>query len=221
MIRGGDQEIPTPRPAYQVNSSAPGTDAFAAASAAFSIASLLYTPGVSYNATSDTAAPASPSLGNASYAATLLEHAQSLYTSAQDITPYTLYSDSVPATAASYGSSRYTDDLCYGALALALATNESQYYQEAYQYYVNYSLTGSHEVWNWDSKTPAIYLLFVEAALARPALALGAGLEVNLTGWQNEAESYLDKIVNNEKQRGSLTRGEHIKWSTSRSHTDD
>jgi endoglucanase len=210
MTRGGDQGIPTPRPAYQINSSAPGTDAFAAASAAFSIASLLYTPGISYNATDSTSPPTSPSLGNASYAATLLEHAQSLYTSAQDITPYTLYSDSVPAAASAYGSSRYTDDLCYSALALALATNESQYYQEAYQYYVNYSLTASHEVWNWDSKTPAIYLLFVEAALARPGLALGAGLDVNLTGWQTEAEGYLDRIVNNEKRRVSLTRGQLV-----------
>lgn len=206
-IRGGDQGIPNPRPAYQVSSSAPGTDAFAAASAAFSIASLLYTPGMTYNASESSAPPSSPSLANASYASTLLDHARSLYTSAKDITPYTVYSDSVPAAGSAYGSSRYTDDLCYGALALALATNESQYYQDAYNYYVNFSLTASHEVWNWDSKTPAIYLLFVEAAIARPGLAIGAGLDVNLTGWQTEAEGYLDRIVNNEKRRGSLTRG--------------
>jgi endoglucanase len=146
-------------------------------------------------------------MANASYAATLLEHARSLYTSAKDITPYTLYSDSVPAAASTYGSSQYTDDLCYAALALALATNESTYYADAYQFYVNYSLTASHEVWNWDSKAPAVYLLFVEAALARPGLALGAGLDVNLTGWQAEAEGYLDRIVNGEKRRGFLTRG--------------
>lgn len=150
-------------------------------------------------------------MGNASYSSTLLGHARSLYTSAQDITPYTLYQESVPAAASTYGSSQYTDDLCYAALALALATNESTYYAEAYQYYVNHSLTNSHEVWNWDSKTPAVYLLFVEAALARPGLALGAGLEVNLTGWQTEAEGYLDRIVNGEKRRGFLTRG--VYWS--------
>lgn len=62
-------------------------------------------------------------------------------------------------------------------------------------------------MWNWDSKTPAVYVLFVEAAIARPGLALGAGLDVNLTGWQTEAEGYFDKIVNNKKRRGSLTRG--------------
>jgi endoglucanase len=146
-------------------------------------------------------------MANESYASTLLDHARSLYTSAKDVTPYTLYSDSVPAAASTYGSSQYTDDLCYAALALALATNESSYYQDAFNYYVNYALTASHNVWNWDSNTPAVYLLFVEAALARPALALGAGLDVNLTGWQTEAEGYLDRIVNDEKRRGSITRG--------------
>jgi endoglucanase len=205
--RGGDQGIPTPRPAHQINSSAPGTDAWAAASAAFSIASLLYTPGIVYNTTDSTSPPTSPSMANESYASTLLDHARSLYNSAKDITPYTLYSDSVPAAASTYGSSQYTDDLCYAALALALATNESSYYQDAYNFYVNNSLTASHNVWNWDSKTPAVYLLFVEAALARPGLALGAGLDVNLTGWQTEAEGYLDRIVNDEKRRGSITRG--------------
>lgn len=206
-FRGGDQDIPTPRPAFQVNSSAPGTDAFAAASAAFSIASLLYTPGLSYNATDVSGPPASPSLANESYASTLLDHARRSYQAAKSITPYTLYSDSVPQAASAYGSFRYTDDLCYGALALALATNDSSYYQDAYDYYVNFSLTASHEVWNWDSKIPAVYVLFVEAAIARPGLALGAGLDVNLTGWQTEAEGYFDKILNNDKRRGYLTRG--------------
>jgi endoglucanase len=168
---------------------------------------LLYTPGISYNVTDSTSPPTSPSLANETYAATLLQHAESLYESARDIGPYTLYSDSVPAVASTYGSSQYTDDLCYAALSLALATNDSSYYADAYQYYVNYSLTASHQVWNWDSKTPAVYLLFVEAALARPGLALGAGLEVNLTGWQAEAEGYLDRVVNGEKRRGFLTRG--------------
>jgi len=154
-------------------------------------------------------------MGNASYASTLLDHARSLYTSAKDITPYTLYQESVPAAASTYGSSQYTDDLCYAALSLALATNESTYYADAYGYYVNYSLTNSHEVWNWDSKTPAVYLLFVESALARPGLAQGAGLDVNLTGWQTEAEGYLDRIVNGEKRRGFLTRGERYHWPDS------
>lgn len=208
--RGGDEDIPTPRPAYQVNSSSPGTDAFAAASAAFSIASLLYTPDPSYNASTASGPPTSPSLANETYATLLLDHARSTYEAAKTITPYTLYSDSVPEAASAYGSSRYTDDLCYAALALALATNESSYYQDAYEYYVNFSLTASHEVWNWDSKTPAVYVLFVEAALARPGLAMGAGLDVNATGWRTEAEGYFDKILNGDKRRGFLTRGTYM-----------
>jgi endoglucanase len=58
-------------------------------------------------------------------------------------------------------------------------------------------------------------LLFVEAALARPGLAMGAGLDVNLTGWQTEAEGYLDRIVNGEKRRGFLTRGAYCDGPTS------
>lgn len=94
------------------------------------------------------------------------------------------------------------------ALSLALATNQSHYYADAYYFYQTYKLTGSQAVWNWDSRTPALYVIFVEAALARPGLAMGAGLDTNLTGWRTETEAYFDRIVTQQLKKGYLTKGE-------------
>lgn len=156
---------------------------------------MLYTPGLNYNTTSTSSTPsANPSMVNATYAKTLLQHAKDLYTAANS-TEFSTYSQSIPAIGDAYTSSTYGDDLCLAALSLALATNQSTYYADAYSWYKNFSLTGSNQPWNWDSKTPAVYTLFVEAARARPALATGAGLAVNLTGWQAEAEGWFDRIT--------------------------
>jgi endoglucanase len=95
-----------------------------------------------------------------------------------------------------------------GALALALATNQSQYYAEAYNHYQTYSLAQDESfVLNWDDKTPAVFELFVEIALARPQLAEQASLTQNTTGWKTQMEGYLDKIVDG-TSRGYLTKGE-------------
>ncbi|WVQ78882.1 hypothetical protein IAT38_000973 [Cryptococcus sp. DSM 104549] len=204
---GGDEDIPTPRPAYQINSSFPGTDAWSSASAAFSIASLLYTPSISYNTSSSASPPTSPSLANSTYSAQLLSHAKTLYETANSTSPRATYYDTLGEEVAAYASSGWKDDLCLSALALALATNDSAYYADAYNYYVQYSLSGLQQVWNWDSSVPAVYVLFAEAASARPGLAEGAGLAVNLTGWQAEVEGLFDKIVDDNLQEGYMTRG--------------
>ncbi len=137
----------------------------------------------------------------------LLTHAESLYNAANTTTPHSTFSSSVPAIAAAYNSSGWGDDLCLAALALALATNESNYYADAYSYYQQDELSGSTAVWNWDSRTPAAYVLFVEAALARPTLAAGAGLDANLTGWQKETEAYFDGFINGTFKNAYLTKG--------------
>lgn len=43
--------------------------------------------------------------------------------------------------------------------------------------------------------------------MARPSLAIGAGLDPNVTGWQAEAESYFDAIINNQVKGAYLTNG--------------
>ncbi|KAL1411829.1 hypothetical protein Q8F55_002797 [Vanrija albida] len=198
---GGDGNIPQPRQAFPVNASHPGTDAWASTAAAFALGALAYSGSV-WN-TSGSVAPAS--LANGTYADLLRQHAESLYKTAKGTTPLATYSQSVPQIKAAYSSSGYGDDLAIAALALAAATNSSDYYHDAYNYYQQYALSGKRQVWNWDSRSPAVFVLFAEVANARPGIAQAAGLATNLTGWQAEAEAYLDSIVDG--KQGYLTKG--------------
>ena len=140
----------------------------------------------------------------------LLAHAKTLYRTANQSTPYGLFGDSIPAVASAYAATNYTEKLTIAALSLALATNDSIYYADAYRYYQEFNLTGSNNPWNWDSRYPALYVLFVEAALARPSLATGAGLQVNLTGWQAEAEGWFNRILRGNQDDVYLTSGEEL-----------
>lgn len=200
---GGDNSIPSYRPTYMINETSPGTDVAAQTSAMFALASMLYTPmgdakgtSVTLNATSSSSSPSG--MGNQTYAEELMKHAEDLYKFAQTAKQVT-YTKSVPNGASAYPSLTFTDDLALAALSLALATNSSTYYQDAYQIYVNNSLTGSMDVLNWASKTPALYILFAQVATARPSLAAGAGLSANLTGWQHECEAYLDSVLSQQR----------------------
>ncbi|KAJ7781381.1 glycoside hydrolase family 9 protein [Mycena metata] len=118
-------------------------------------------------------------------AQTLQTHAQQLYTFAKT------YQSSVPAVGESYGSSGFGDDLTIAALFLAWASGTSSYYQDAQHYFQQYKLTGQDDVFNWDSKTPGIYVLLAQIAQG------SSGLGGNLTTWQTECERYFDNIVNN------------------------
>ncbi|WWC68531.1 uncharacterized protein I206_102460 [Kwoniella pini CBS 10737] len=202
---GGDENIPGPRPAYPINSSFPGTDAWSSAAAAFALGSVLYTPSISYNVTSSSSAPSS--IGNATYSASLLSQAKTLYNVANSTSNKTTYYDSLGGSVSAYASSNWADDFTLSSLALAIATNESTYYADAYNNYVSYAISGQQQVWNWDSAIPAIYVLFAEIAHARPGLAAGAGLDRNLTGWQNETEKLFDSIIDGSFKRSYLTRG--------------
>ncbi|MFN9545991.1 MAG: glycoside hydrolase family 9 protein [Cyanobacteriota bacterium] len=93
-----DQRIATPRPAYALAATQPGSDLAASAAAALASASIVFRA-------SDSA-----------YADTLLSNARALYRFA-----YTLpgvYSRSIPDAADSYGSSGSADDLAWGAIWL-------------------------------------------------------------------------------------------------------
>jgi endoglucanase len=192
---GGDQDIPQSRPSYQINSTKPGTDAAAGASAAFSACSALYSQrsfGGRYSS------PAS--LANSSYAAILLTHAQQLYSFAVNASGgQKLYQSSAPAVAKSYKSNSYQDELTMATLFLAWATNSTSLYQQAEDYYSNFRLSGGDDVFNWDSKTPGLAVLFSQI------IQSSAGIGGNLISWQKEAERYFDNIVN-QTGRGKLTK---------------
>jgi len=190
---GGDQNIPVPRPSYQINNTSPGTDAAALASAAFSSCASLYS-GRSFNGSF--AGPAA--LQDAAYANTLMTHAEQLYTFAQNATGGKVtYQTSVPAAADSYASSGFGDDLTMAALFLALAEGSPARYQEAASLYQQYKLSGQDPVFNWDSKTPGLAVLF--AQIAQASSDWGA----DPSPWQSEAERYFDNIL----QSGFLTPG--------------
>jgi len=193
---GGDLGIPQPRPSYQINGTNPGTDAAAGASAAFSACSALYSQrsfGGKYSS------PAS--LANSSYAATLLTHAQQLYSFAVNAPGgQKTYQTSAPAVAKSYKSNSYHDELTMAALFLAWATNSTSLYQQAEGYYSKFGLAGGDDVFNWDSKTPGLAILFAQITQSP------AGIGGNFANWQKEVERYFDTIIN-QKGRGKLTKG--------------
>ncbi|KNZ73828.1 Endoglucanase E-4 [Termitomyces sp. J132] len=192
---GGDLNIPSFRPSYQINDTNPGTDAAAGASAAFSACASLYSNrsfGGPYSL------PAS--LQNSSYAEKLLTHAQQLYTFAVNATGgQKNYQTSVPEIATSYGSSSYTDELTLAALLLSWATNSTSLYQQAEDYYNMFKLSGQNGVFNWDSKIPGLAVLF--AQISQSDSSIGGNFSV----WRDEAERYFDRIVNKQGP-GYLTR---------------
>ncbi|PFH52542.1 glycoside hydrolase family 9 protein [Amanita thiersii Skay4041] len=190
---GGDSNLPTPRPSYQINNTYPGTDAAAGASAAFSACSNLYA-----NRLFNTSSYASATLQNSSYAQTLLNHAQTLYTFATNARQ-TTYQTSVPAIKESYGSSSYEDDLALAALFLSRASESSDLYRDAEAYYDKYELSKQNRVFNWDSKGPGLPILFAQVAQS------SSKTNGNFSKWQIAAERYLDDIVNG-KSQGYMTK---------------
>ncbi|KAF8532239.1 hypothetical protein JB92DRAFT_1308334 [Gautieria morchelliformis] len=72
-------------------------------------------------------------------------------------------------------------------------------------FWTRYALSGQDGVFNWDDKTPALPVLFAQAALVRPDFATGH----NKSSWTVKAEQYLDRIISG-KGRGLLTEGGHL-----------
>ncbi|KAH0840079.1 glycoside hydrolase family 9 protein [Lanmaoa asiatica] len=179
---GGDQTIPGPRTSYQINATSPGTDAAAGAAAAFAACSNLYQNRVFSNSYSGPA-----TIQNSTYASLLLQHAQGLYTFATSARK-TEYQNSVPEVGNAYPSSGFGDELAIAALFLSWATNSSLLYEEAQSYYSQYNLSGYKGVFNWDTKTPGIPVLFAQIAQANPTFG-------NISTWQDQAETYFDGVV--------------------------
>eukprot|EP00919_Chromeraceae_sp_WS-2016_P004727 GHVR01011189.1.p1 GENE.GHVR01011189.1~~GHVR01011189.1.p1 ORF type:complete len:144 (+),score=12.06 GHVR01011189.1:1047-1478(+) len=62
-------------------------------------------------------------------------------------------------------------------------------YQQAQSYWSQYALAGYNGVFNWDTKTPGLPVLFAQIAQANPSFG------GNMSTWQTEAERYFDGIV--------------------------
>lgn len=171
----------------------PGTDAAAGAAAAFGACSNLYQNRVFSNSF-----PGPATLQNSTYAALLLQHAQALYTFAAS-SPKIVYQDSTPDGGDAYPSSGFGDELAIAALFLSWATNSSSLYQEAQSYYQTYNLSDYDGVFNWDTKTAGIPVLFAQIAQANPTFG-------NTSTWQDQAEKYFDGVVYGDGE-GYMTTG--------------
>lgn len=87
------------------------------------------------------------------------------------------------------------------ALLLAWATGSSSLYKDAEDYYTKYALADSIRVFNWDTKTPGVVVLFAQVNQA--STSLGG----NFTVWRDRAENYFDDLIN-KKGPGYLSEGE-------------
>jgi endoglucanase len=86
------------------------------------------------------------------------------------------------------------------ALWLSLATNSPSLYQEATNYYGSFQLGNQDAIFNWDSSTPGLAVLFAQISKSYPALA------GSTSQWQSQAERYFDRIISGQSP-GHLTKG--------------
>ncbi|CAI2169163.1 11483_t:CDS:2 [Funneliformis geosporum] len=167
---GPDTGIPLPRPSFNVNNSSRGTDATAEAAAAMAAASLFFKDKVQ----------------DVDYANTLSFHAKQLYEFAIE-TPFETYQTSVKEAVDLYSSNSYKDELVWSSLWLYKLTKDPTYFDNAVNFFKEFKLSGQVDVVNWDDKTCASYILFVQCAIE---------LKRNdIDTWKGEAEKFLDAVI--------------------------
>ncbi|CAG8707533.1 9435_t:CDS:2 [Cetraspora pellucida] len=179
---GPDTSIPYPRPAYDINATAHGTDVAADAAAAFASSAILFRD----------------FFDDPDYAEILITHAISVYNFAENAT---LKVASTGSSTASYGysSSSYNDKLVYGALWLYRATSKVQYLDKAINYYNQFQMHDSSRVFSWDDQTGVCNILLAQIFHYQS--------NANTTLWRGEAERYLDRIMMTNQSNCSLTHG--------------
>lgn len=195
---GGDQNIPTPRPAYQVNDTNPGTDVAASVSAAFSACSLLYS-----NKTLVATATIPSAIVNTTYANTLLTHSRQLLNFAVNATGgMQKYQEGTPQVGDAYPSTSYYDDLALAATFLGMADSSASNLQLAKSYWDQGGLSQGDIALDWDSKVAAVPVLMSQVLASSQALSSAQ----NAGSWKSTAEEMLDQVVA-ANGPGYLTRG--------------
>lgn len=196
---GGDQDIPSDRPSYKITRQNPGTDVFGSCASALTSASMLY---------AGTALPLGPnsngtaaSLRNTTYSRLLLNRGQSLFNLAQTATPQQVYQTAVPQVKWAYPSTDYADELVLSATFLAMATGNKSYSDYAQTTYTASHFPFSNGALNWDQHTPAAPVLLAQASL------MDAGLDLNTTKYQSDAEYWLDLVLNGQMSQTFSTSG--------------
>ncbi|KAL0080080.1 Six-hairpin glycosidase-like protein [Phycomyces blakesleeanus] len=168
---GPDTSIPTPRPSYMINATAPGTDAAALTAAAFASAACLF----------------KNQLNDSSYAETLLSHAISLYSFAETAQPFQVYTNAIPQGKDFYDTNVFYPQLVYGAQWIFRATGNTTYRDKASTYFDQGQLAAATTpLLDWSDPTGAVYVL-------------GAGIDNTNTKYSTAAKSYLDTIITAKK----------------------
>ncbi|XP_064646839.1 endoglucanase E-4-like [Lineus longissimus] len=126
------------RPSYKIHAGAPGSDLAGETAAAMAAGYLVFRD------------------EDPAFAATLLDHAKRLYAFADGYRGY--YSQSIPDAQSFYGSTDYTDELCWAAAWLYLATNDAGYLAKAQSFY------DSAVPWafSWADKQPGYMVLLAQ-----------------------------------------------------------
>lgn len=141
------QDIMT-RPSYAITASCPGSDLAGETAAALASASIVF------------------KANDPTYSATLLTHAENLYTFAD--TYRGIYSNCITAAQGFYTSSGYWDELVWGAIWLYEATGNTSYLTKAESYYANLNNQSqtSYKAYswtiNWDDVSYGCYVLLAE-----------------------------------------------------------
>lgn len=183
---GGDQNIPTQRPVYQINDTNPGTDAAASTAAAFSSCSLLYA-----NRTLVATATIPPAIVNTTYSNTLLTHARQLLNFAVNATGgMQRYQDGAQLGDA-YPSTGYYDDLALAATFLGMSDSSATNLQLAKTYWDQGGLSQGDIALDWDSKVAAVPVLMSQVLASSQALSSTQDAPF----WKSKAEAMLDQVV--------------------------
>jgi hypothetical protein len=133
------------RPSYKVTAAHGGSDLAGETSAALTVASMIFKK------------------TDATYSATLLKHAQSLYTFAS--THRDTYTTEISNAANFYKSwSGYGDELAWSAAWLLRATNDTKYKTDVEKYFTEFSkqLPEKPVQFSWDDKTAGVQVLMAQ-----------------------------------------------------------
>ncbi|KAI9262068.1 Six-hairpin glycosidase-like protein [Sporodiniella umbellata] len=169
---GPDTGIPTPRPSYQVNRTAIGTDAVALASASLASASYLF----------------KNSLNDTDYANKLLTSATSLFDLANTAEPKNVYTKAIPAIAEFYNTNNYTSQLTYAALWMYKATGNTAYKDMASNFFDSFKMGNQPlGILDWSDQSNAVFVL-------------GAELDPSNTKYAKAAQRVLDAIIQKKKE---------------------
>jgi endoglucanase len=196
---GGDQDIPTNRPSYEITREKPGTDVFGSCATAFATASMLYagTPLPLSQTTNGTVA----SLTNRTYSQTLLSNSEKLFNLAQTSTPQQVYQKAVSGVSWAYPSTDYADELVLSSTFLAMATGNQSYADYAQATFASNQFPYTYGALNWDQHTPATPVALAQLAILRP------GMNVSFDQYQNSSEIWLDNILSGKMEQTFTTPG--------------